>query len=146
LETAIASAESPIHTLCLLPQHEFTAAGTDDWSTFASIGAFSRLATDPYWMDRPVEPAEFVRTHCRPLRALCDRTEREMEVWIQAIRIRAGRERDVEEAVAAAIESGADRIAFWSFRGTDRMCHLACEDSDAVWAAMKRSVRGAAAR
>ena len=140
LEVAIAAAPSCRHSLCLLPQHEFSAAGTDDWSAFASLASLSRLSTDPYWMDRPVDPAEFVRMHCRPLKEWCDRTNREMEVWIQAIRIRAGHEASIEHAVQAAAESGAERIAFWSFRGTDRMSHLTCEDPDAAWAAMKRAV------
>ena len=43
--------------------------------------------------------------------------------------------------MAAAAAAGADRIAFWSYRGTERMSSLACADPDATWAAMCEAVR-----
>jgi hypothetical protein len=144
LEIAIeeaAPASGVRHTLCLLPRGEYAGAGSDDWETFATLDGLDRLATDPYWMERPVIPAEFVRHHAAPLAALCHRTRRTLEVWIQGIRIAAGRERDIESAAAAAVECGAGSVAFWSFRGTERMSWLACADPDAAWAAMKNAVR-----
>jgi hypothetical protein len=128
------------HSLCLLPRGEFGSAGSDDWEGFARVPAVSRLSTDPYWMDRPVDPAEYVRRHVRPLRSLCDATGHEMEVWIQGIRIAAGREDSIVAAVGEAAAAGAARISFWSFRGTERMSHLACADPDAAWSAMCRAV------
>lgn len=122
-------------SVCLLPQGEF-AAGTDAWSAFAELPGLTRLGTDPYWMDRDVVPAEFVRRHIAPLRAECERVGVEMEVWIQAIRIRAGRESDVRAAAAVAAELGADIVSFWSFRGTERMAWLRSDDPDATWRAM----------
>ncbi len=128
-------------TLCLLPHGEFTSAGTDDWESLARIGRWSRLATDPYWMDRPVSPAEFVASHARKLRRLCDATKTAMEIWVQGIRIARGAERAIGDAVDAAVDCGAERVAFWSFRGTERMSSLACADPDAVWREMTAGVR-----
>lgn len=143
LAAAIAAAAAfPVrHSLCLLPRGEFTGAGSDDWEAFARVPGLSRLSTDPYWMDRPVDPAEYVRRHVRPLRALCDATGHEMEVWIQGIRIPAGREPAILAAAEEAVDAGAQHVAFWSFRGTGRMSHLACGDPDAAWAAMCEAVR-----
>jgi len=62
-------------------------------------------------------------------------------VWIQGIRLAAGAESAIESAVAAAVECGADSIAFWSFRGTERMSWLACEDPETAWSVMKGAVR-----
>jgi len=143
LETALSAAKGApaLHTLCLLPRGEYRGAATDDWDVFAGIEGIDRLATDPYWMDRPVRAAEFVRGHATPLKELCLKTGRELEVWIQGIRIPAGEENKIAEAVAAAEEVGADSIAFWSFRGTERMSWLACGDPDTAWEVMKDSVR-----
>jgi hypothetical protein len=129
------------HTLCLLPRGEYSAGGSDDWAAFATLKGLDRLATDPYWMDRPVDPPEFVRRHATPLAAVCRESGRTLEVWIQGIRIAAGREHDIERAAAAAVECGAQSVAFWSFRGTERMSWLACADPDAAWAAMRNAVR-----
>ena len=129
------------HSLCLLPRGEFAAAGSDDWEGFARIPGLSRLSTDPYWMDRPVDPADFVRRHATPLEELCRRTGAEMEVWLQGIRIPAGREDAITAAADAAADAGARIISFWSFRGTERMSHLACGDPDAAWRAMCDAVR-----
>jgi hypothetical protein len=141
LAAAIESAAAARHSLCLLPRGEFAAAGSDDWEAFASVPHLRRLSTDPYWMDRPVDPADFVRRHSRPLRALCDRTRTEMEVWIQGIRIPAGKEGAIRAGVEAAVDEGAEIVSFWSFRGTERMSHLACGDPDAAWTAMCEAVR-----
>jgi hypothetical protein len=129
------------HSLCLLPRGEFAKAGSDDWEAFARLPGLHRLSTDPYWMDRPVRPEEYVRRHAAPLRALCDATGTSMEVWVQGIRIARGREQDVVAAVAAAVECGAELVSFWSFRGTERMASLACDDPDAAWSAMREAVR-----
>jgi hypothetical protein len=142
LEEAIREAgEPPRHCLCLLPRGEFRSAATDEWDEFSRVAGVSRLATDPYWMERDVDPAEYVRAHAAPLRELCDETGRQMEIWIQAIRIPAGREESVTRACRAALETGAERISFWSFRGTERMSSLACGDPDAAWEAMTEAVR-----
>jgi hypothetical protein len=143
LEVALAAARGADvrHSVCLLPRGEFAGAASDDWEAFADLPGVDRLATDPYWMDRDVDPADFVREHVAPLATICRDRRRELEVWIQGIRIPTGDEGGIERAVAAAAESGADSIAFWSFRGTERMSSLACGDPGAAWSAMKRAVR-----
>lgn len=143
LERVIEGSPAPRthHALCLLPRGEFAGAQTDDWDAFASLPGLSRLATDPYWMERPVEPAEYVRHHAGALRALCTERGHEMEIWVQGIRIPAGHEHVILEAAAAAVESGADGVSFWSFRGTEGMAPLACGNPGAAWSAMKEAVR-----
>jgi hypothetical protein len=129
------------HTLCLLPHGEHQGAGSDDWSLLSQLPGIDRMATDPYWMDRPVDPAEYVRSHAERLRAECSRTGHDMEVWVQGIRIRRSEEGSIVSAVAAAAQAGADSIAFWSYRGTERMASLTCEAPDSAWDAMRRAVR-----
>jgi hypothetical protein len=143
LEGAIAEARGSDvgHTLCFLPRGEFAGAASDAWELFADIPGVDRLSTDPYWMDRPVAPADFVGEHATGLGQLCRKTGHEMEVWIQGIRIAAGEESKIEQAVEAAVEAGADSIAFWSFRATERMSWLACGDPEAAWSTMKGAVR-----
>jgi len=136
-----AAGAGPRHSLCLLPRGEFRGAGSDEWETLVDLPGLQRLGTDPYWMDRPVEPAAYVRAHASPLRAVCDARGLEMEVWVQGIRIAAGDESRLIEATEAALACGADVVSYWSFRGTERMSWLACADPDAAWAAMSESVR-----
>lgn len=136
------SANSPVkQTLCLLPFGLFLNAGTDDWERFATIPGWDRLATDPYWMDRPLDVDTFVGDQTRKLQVLAQRTQTELEIWIQGIRIPRGDESKITCAVEAAVREGASRVAFWSFRGTDRMSWLACEDANSSWQAMKEAVR-----
>lgn len=130
-----------LQTLCLLPFGEFQGAATDDWERLGSLTGWHRLATDPYWMDRPVSVREFVSRQSKRLRSLCDATGTQMEVWIQGIRIPRGDEGKIQEAVDAALAEGAERIAFWSYRATDRMSSLACQDPEAAWKAMLEAVR-----
>jgi len=62
----------------------------------------TKVTADVPWPESgngPVDPAEFVRGHVAPLRAVCDRAAKEMEVWVQGIRIPAG-----EEAVILRFE------------------------------------------
>jgi hypothetical protein len=129
------------HALCLLPLGEHSGAASDDWESWTLVDGIDRIATDPYWMDRPVDPAEFVTRHAGPLRGLCDRTGKEMELWVQGIRIPAGEEEKILRAAEAAATAGADVVSFWSFRGTGRMASLACGDPAAAWEAMKEAVR-----
>jgi hypothetical protein len=133
-------------TLCLLPHGEFQGAGTDDWERLAALEGWDRLATDPYWMDRPVSVRDFVSRQAKRLRSLCKATATEMEIWIQGIRIPRGDEWKIQEAVDAALGEGAQRIAFWSFRGTERMSSLTCEDPEAAWKTMLECVRKNASR
>jgi hypothetical protein len=64
-----------------------------------------------------------------------------MEIWVQGIRIPKGREDAVMAATDAAVRAGTEIVSFWSFRGTERMSHLACGDPDAAWRAMCDAVR-----
>lgn len=143
LEEGIASVPSGSvrHSLCLLPRGEFALAGSDDWEAFAAVPGLHRLSTDPYWMDRPVAPAEFVTRHAAPLRSLCDRTGAQMEVWVQGIKIPAGHEHALGAATDAAVACGAEVVSYWSYRGTARMSSLACGDPEAAWSAMRDAVR-----
>ena len=129
------------HSLCLLPRQEYAGAGSDEWSRFAAIPGLERIGTDPYWMDRPVDPATYVREHAAPLVDLARECGLESEIWIQAVRVAAGRESDIEDAVEAAATLAPDRISFWSYRGTGGMASLACGDPEAAWAAILRAVR-----
>lgn len=138
---ALPHASTVAHTLCLLPYGLFGAAGTDDWERFSRIPGWRRLATDPYWMDRAVSVPELVGSQTKRLRSLCDATGTELEIWIQGILVPRGDERKIRDAVDAAVHEGAERVSFWSFRGTERMSRLACGDPDGAWAEMIAAVR-----
>jgi hypothetical protein len=107
----------------------------------ANLSGWHRLATDPYWMDRPVSVREFVSRQSKRLRSLCNATGTQMEIWIQGIRVPRRDEWKIQEAVEAALQEGAERIAFWSFRATDRMSSLTCEDPEAAWKVIREAVR-----
>ena len=132
---AATSASRTRHSLCLLPRGEFSSAGSDDWEGFARVAGLSRLSTDPYWMSRPVDPAEYVPP-CRALRDLA--RPRQDGSLAAGHRIAAARRRHFAATAAVA---AAQHVSFWSFRGTERMSTLACEDPDTAWRAMCEAVR-----
>jgi hypothetical protein len=128
------------HSLCLLPRFDYAGGGTDDWSAFEALEGIARLGTDPYWMDRPVDPGAYVSERGRPLVEIARRAGREAEIWIQGIRIPAGRESAIRSAVLAAAKLEPDLVSFWSFRATERMSSLSCGDPEAAWREMKEAV------
>ena len=127
-----------------------TASGAVDALLHIGIGDFERCAaipdldifgTDPYWYLFGVDPEAFMRTYSELAADACRKHDRELQLWLQAFRIPAGREDELRMGVKVAKEAGANYLAAWSFRATETMSQIACQDGDKVWAILSEEFR-----
>jgi hypothetical protein len=115
--------------------------GIGDFSRCASIPDLDIFGTDPYWYLFGVDPEQFMRTYSRLAGDACREHARELQLWLQAFRVSAGREEELRMGVRVAQEEGADYLAAWSFRATESMSGIACADGDCVWQVIAEEFR-----
>ncbi|MCG8605909.1 hypothetical protein MJD09_13070, partial [bacterium] len=120
------------NAVCLLPFKEHDI-GLSDWSKVASIPSVDIFGTDPYWIffDKPL--AQFVGDFSREVVSLCQRYDKEPQIWIQSYKIPAGREEELKEAIAVAYAEGIRNFAAWSYYGTAYMSYIRSSNPQKVW-------------
>ncbi len=122
----------------LLPE----AYDADTWRAVAALSGVRVFGTDPYWFlheDEIDDPEAYVRLWSERTVAATAGTAAEPLAWVQAFRVPAGRERELERMIAVMVECGIRSVAAWSYRGCVAMSSLAADDPDAVWAALSRA-------
>lgn len=132
------------NAVCILPVpwEKFSKIlGIYDWTKIASIRSVDILSTDPYWaiLGQPVK--SYVKSFSEKIVKLSKQFGKESEVWIQGFKINKKQEEEVREAVATAKSCGPDRMAVWSYRATECMSELACENPERVWEIIKNGFR-----
>ncbi|HEU4672244.1 MAG TPA: hypothetical protein VFS32_05030 [Candidatus Limnocylindrales bacterium] len=132
------------NAVCIMPP-EASNPGFRDWDRAASIRGLDNFGTDPYWFSflPPGEgsAAAYVGEHARRTVEVADRHGIDHHVWIQAFEVPAGREREIDEAIDAAVAAGARNLAAWSYDGCDAMSSCTSERPEETWAAVARSFR-----
>jgi hypothetical protein len=119
--------------------------GVGDLDRAAAIPDLDIFATDPYWYALGVEPEPFMRTYSEEAAAAAKKHGRDLQLWLQAFRVPAGREEELRMGARVAEDAGATHLAAWSFQATASMS-IACADSPKVWSIVGeefRRVRGA---
>ena len=106
--------------------------GVGDFDRAASIPDLDIFGTDPYWYLFGAQPERFMRVYSEAAAASARKHGRELQLWLQAFRIPAGREEELRMGARVAEEVGATHLAAWSFRATESMS-IRCADSDLVW-------------
>jgi hypothetical protein len=115
--------------------------GIGDFDSCAAIPDLDIFGTDPYWYLFGVAAEDFMRAYGRAAAAACRKYGRELQLWLQAFRVPAGREEELRAGVRVAEEFGADYLAAWSFRATESMSEIACADPEAVWSVLGEEFR-----
>jgi hypothetical protein len=119
------------NALCVLP-NEDPRRGISSWSALASIPSLDIFGTDPYWAIHGLPLEGYVRETTRKARALCEKHGLELQMWVQAFCIQAGREDEVMRAAEIIYEEGARNIAAWSYGGGG-WTYVRSENADKVW-------------
>jgi len=132
------------NAVCLLPipSEKFAKIlGLHDWTAAALIKDVDILSTDPYWalLGQPVKP--YVRNFSEELIRLSKQFGKESEIWIQGFKIQGNREEEVKEAMETVKLCRPDRMAVWSFKATECMSELSCENTSKVWDIVKNGFR-----
>lgn len=120
------------NAVCLLPMKDISW-GISDWSRVAALSDLDIFGTDPYWLFFNEELHQFVGDFSRQVRDLCVEYHKEPQIWIQAYKIPAGREEEIQEAVAVAYSEGIRNFAAWSFFGTAFMSYIRSDNPQKVW-------------
>ena len=114
----------------------------DTWRTVAALPGVRAFGTDPYWFlhEDEIDDAEaYVRLWSeRTVAATAGSTATPL-AWVQAFRVPAGREPEIERMIEVMVDAGIRSVAAWSYLGCAAMSHLAADDPDAVWAALSRA-------
>ncbi len=107
--------------------------GVGDFDRCAAIPDLDIFGCDPYWYLFGADPERFMRAYSEEAAASARRYGRELQLWLQAFRVPAGREEELRMGVHVAEEVGADHLAAWSFRATESMSGIAPADPGRVW-------------
>jgi hypothetical protein len=150
--TAFASRRRLKNALCL-----YAFEGYDDfdrlWTRLAALPGLDVFGCDPYWrwssapwkaflspaLRRLRGPSDYVRHFAE--KVLRETTPRDVgsQVWIQAMRLPAGTEREVGEAVRAAAAAGVSHIAAWSYDGGALLDTVLADRPEVVWREVKKA-------
>jgi hypothetical protein len=115
--------------------------GISDFGRCAAMPDLDIFGTDPYWYFFGVDAEAFMREYGSAAAEACRAHGRELQLWLQAFRIPAGREDELRTGVRVAEEVGADYLAAWSFRATESMSAIACKDPVSTWAVLSEEFR-----
>ena len=126
--------------VCMLPP--WFPAGLDDWGKVARLESVDEVASDPYWEKGATE--EWVREKyaetARKLTDVAQQYGKDVQMWIKAYQIEAGRENDLAIAVEESRSAGIDNIFAWSYRGTETLSWLKSDRPDEVVKAYRGAI------
>jgi hypothetical protein len=115
--------------------------GVGDFDSAAAISDLDIFSTDPYWYALGVEPEGFMRTYSEEAANAAKKHSRELQLWLQAFRVPAGRAEELRMGVRVAEDVGATHLAAWSFRATESMSEIACAEPGEVWRVLSEEFR-----
>lgn len=122
-------------------EHPWRSFGVRDWDAAAAMPHLSIFGCDPYWQLFGAEPEPFVRAFTRRAKTAADRSERGLQVWVQAFAVPEGREEELSTGLQIAAEEGATHLAAWSYRATESMSAIRPARPDEVWRVLGESFR-----
>ena len=125
------------NAVVMLPD-ESHLTGVSSWDVIASLDTVDIFGTDPYWyiFKRPLD--DFVRGSTKKVAQICDKYNKEPQMWVQAYKVPVGREEEIFRAIEIIAEEGVKNIAAWSYKGGAYM-DLMSEDYLKVWDILGRA-------
>ncbi len=136
--TVVAHDQGLRNAVCLLPTPEHA----DSWPAIAALPYVHNVGTDPYWFTfHQPNRAAYVGGWARRLLDVTRAARKRHHLWLQAFRVPAGAESQIEEMVELAAGLGVREFAVWGYRGCANMSSIASADPDATWQTVTRSFR-----
>ncbi len=120
------------NAVCLLP-FKNDQIGISDWSRVAAIPNVQTFGTDPYWMFFNENLESFVGEFSEEVVQTCRTFHKEPQIWIQAYKITAGREKELKRAISVAHAKGVRNFAAWSYYGNAYMSYNRSDNPQKVW-------------
>ncbi|MFH1783538.1 MAG: hypothetical protein ABH868_01365 [bacterium] len=103
------------------------------WDIIASIKSIDIFGTDPYWRFAKKSLRPYVTYYTKKVLSVCEKHNKEAQLWIQAVRIPKGCEREIEEAIDIVSKEGIKNIAAWSYHAGGLIDTLASKNPQLVW-------------
>ncbi len=105
-----------------------------------ALPTISNIGSDPYWVGGETPAYEYVYRGTRENLALCERFQKDHNIWIQCYNNPRGKEEEIVGAAEAAYDAGARTIIGWSFRGAESNDYHAA-NPDVAWARTMDAMR-----
>ena len=112
------------------------------WNGAAALPELDIFGCDPYWRwRRRNDPKAHVEDFSRRVVESARRNGKDSQVWIQAMRLPAGVEGEIERAIEAAVNQGVTHVAAWSFDGGELLDTVLSENPPLVWEKVEAAFR-----
>ena len=114
----------------------------DLWRAAASLPGVRSFGTTAFWYFYGIPEPEmdgYLTTWAERTLAATANTAAQPMGWVQAFKVPAGREAEIETAVEILVRSGVTVIAAWSYLACAAMSGLAPEEPAATWHAVQRA-------
>jgi hypothetical protein len=101
------------------------------WEEASALTDLDIFGCDPYWRWRGRQaPDVHVGEFARHVVSSATRNNKQSQVWIQAMRLPAGAEPEIDKACDAAVRAGITHIAAWSFDGGELLDPVLSENPE----------------
>ena len=94
-----------------------------DLDSICSTPELDNIGSDPYWLDGdlsdPDDIYRYVYTNTKKNMDLCEKHNKEHNLWLQTWSNKTGREEEIVLAADAIYDAGARTIFAWGYRGSD---------------------------
>ncbi|MHC4268923.1 MAG: hypothetical protein ACYSTS_10680 [Planctomycetota bacterium] len=120
------------NAVCVFPVSE-PKYGVYEWEKLVKLKNINIFGSDPYWIAYNECVDDFVgKVSCKVVH-LCEKYNKEPQIWIQGFRIPDGREAEVSAAIKMAFDSGVRNIATWCFEAGASMTYIRSDRPEVVW-------------
>jgi hypothetical protein len=112
------------------------------WQDAAALPELDIFGCDPYWHWRfKREPTPHVTDFSKYVVEHAKKNQKQSQIWIQSMRLPAGKENEIAQAVDAAVAQGVTHIAAWSFDGGELLDTVLSERPEVVWAETEKAFK-----
>ena len=128
-------------SIVFLPEEGYDPAR---WRALAGLPGVRYVGCTPFWLYQGVAPDKvdaYASLWAERIAAATLGTDAEPLGWVQAFRVPAGREAEIERVTAILVDSGVRTIAWWSYLACVAMSGLAGDDPEATWDAVVRAIK-----
>ncbi len=109
------------------------------WKSASEIRSLDDLGTDIYWVNDDNDVKEMIPL-VNDLAALCKRSGKRHQEWLQAWIVKKGNEHRIIEQGKILVDAKPDGLYVWAYKGQIGTAE-ACEDPAAAWEAVKEVFR-----
>ncbi len=120
------------NAVCVFPISD-PKYGIYEWEKIVKLNHIDIFGSDPYWFAYNESVSGFVEKVSREVVRLCERHNKEPQIWIQGFRVPEGREEEVSTAIKTVFDSGVRNIAAWCFEGGACMTYISSDRPEIVW-------------